>query len=342
MKKTLYTLLVLLGLVSCSKDDVVREIAPKAISFGNVFVDKSTKAPTDGTYKSVEDLISFNVYGTVTGAVTDGNGNASTINIFNNVPVVNNVDSWVYDEKYTQYWVQGCSYEFVALADADCSVRLSDSETATNKVTTNDNEFGMPVSIEYDVRTQKDLLLAGPEQINGKDVTDNYDEQVNFTFGHLLSKAMFTFKNNFSQESGVVLKVTDITITDAPKIGTYILIDNTWNISSSSSGTTAVSFGDTEDIQPAGGTGECGNVSLLIPGTHTLNVTFIVNHNKGGKPTELSAEINDVQLLQGNSYNFTAELSSENVTGAVPVSFKTIAIGDFTQGNGENGSNVSW
>ena len=70
------------SLGSCSSDETIDAIQGEAITFGNAFVENSTRAAEDPSYNNTNKLISqFNVWGTVTGN-TD-----NTINVFNGASV---------------------------------------------------------------------------------------------------------------------------------------------------------------------------------------------------------------------------------------------------------------
>ena len=79
MKNVFYTLLVMAALSSCSQEEVVSTLERTPISFGNVFVEKSTSSRADGdaatttptvpydfTYSN-SNFNEFYVFGTVTG-----------------------------------------------------------------------------------------------------------------------------------------------------------------------------------------------------------------------------------------------------------------------------------
>lgn len=331
MKRVFITLLTIATLISCSKDEIVKEASKLPISFGNVFVENSTRA-TDNTYGSTNVLKYFNVYGTVT-------GNSNTVNIYNGDAVEGTIGGdWNCGK--VQYWVPDCTYAFTAIVDGD----VKNGTTVLNSVAVDEN--GMPTSITYNATTQKDLLLAqsiaktdeSGVPTNGNITTDaSSNKFVSFTFSHLLSKAQFTFTNNFTEDSGVVLKVTDIKITKAPKKAVYTISSAGWGTPTESyTGTTDtdfLSFGDSGQMSANGGTSTSGKVCLLIPGTYDLNIEFTIKHNKGGNPSTKTIN-KDVTLLAGNSYNFTAELNASNVNGVVPITFKINT--DENWGNTDN------
>lgn len=332
MKRVFITLLTIATLISCSKDEIVKEASKLPISFGNVFVENSTRA-TDNTYGSTNVLKHFNVYGTVT-------GNSNTVNIYNGDAVEEIGGDW--NCKKVQYWVPDCTYSFTAIVDGD----VKNGTTVLNSVAVDEN--GMPTSITYNATTQKDLLLAqsiaktdeSGVPTNGNITTDaSSNKFVSFTFSHLLSKAQFTFTNKFTEDSGVVLKVTDIKITKAPKKAVYTISSAGWGTPTelyTGDGTDFLSFGDSEQMSANGGTSTSGKVCLLIPGTYDLNIKFTIEHNKGGNSSTKTINQN-VTLLAGNSYNFTAELNASNVNGVVPITFN-ITVNN--NGNWDNTDNV--
>lgn len=329
MKKLFPVIAIATIMASCSSDETIDVVAKVPITFGNAFVENATRAanPIDDTWTN-SNLKAFKVYGTVT-------GNGNTVNIYDGDEVTGTVGTSNWDCERTQYWVPGSNYQFISLVDADKSIDVTvagNTETINNLVETDDN--GMPTSITYDVRTQGDLLLATAS----RDLLNtNETGAVNFSFNHLLAKAQFTFINNFAELTDVKLEVKEIKITNARKDAkyTYNSTSGTWDEMKSNDPTTEVSFGDTEQISCGGDTGTCGNVGLLIPGEYTLNISFTVYHNKGGEPSSLTASA-EINLMKGHSYNFIAELNSENVQGVIPISFKITEDTDWENDDDEN------
>ena len=332
MKRVFITLLTIATLISCSKDEIVKEASKLPISFGNVFVENSTRA-TDNTYGSTNVLKYFNVYGTVT-------GNSNTVNIYNGDAVEGTIGGdWNCGK--VQYWVPDCTYSFTAIVDGD----VKNGTTVLNSVAVDEN--GMPTSITYNATTQKDLLLAqsiaktdeSGVPTNGNITTDTSSNKfVSFTFSHLLAKAQFTFTNKFTADSGVELTVTDIKITNAPKKAVYTISSAGWGTPTESytgTDTDFLSFGNSNQMSANGDISTSETVCLLIPGTYNLNIEFTINHNKGGNSSTKTIN-QDVTLLAGNSYNFTAELNASNVNGVVPITFNIMV---NNNGNWDNTDN---
>lgn len=332
MRKLVYILLFAAAVVSCSKNDVIGEVQGDAISFGKVFVGNSTKA--DPSY-TVGNLTEFYVYGNVL-----LNNNITTIaKLYETTPVTLKNSAW--DCGVTQYWLPGCTYNFAAITD----VGFKDSQTATTLVSVDTDAAGLPSSINYDVRAQKDLLYAEIKEVKTDEigVPDNKIESttidgktshsVAFNFSHLLSKVQFQFTNGFPADNDpVILEVKEIKITNALGSATYTIATGTWIPTTS---TAVIDFGNTAKFKPTD-TKEVtsSNQCMLIPGTYTnVDITFTVEHNKGGSATPKKITMPELELKAGYSYNLTAELNSSNVEGVVPIKFK-ISINDgYGSGN---------
>ena len=224
MKKIIFALAVLTMAVACNKDQVVDQQTPNAISFGNVFVDKATRAAIDRSYNSL-NLDKFYVYGIIT-----NNKTGKYANIFCNVDVTRSVDDdetvWSYDPKFTQYWIPGNTYNFTAIVDGNVNRGTQDEpEYATGVRIDEENETRndeMPTHIDlYDASEQPDILYAESGDIACTSIDE--DKIVAFTFNHLMSKAKFTVSNVMANPSGYAYKVRDICITNAAKTATYTI-----------------------------------------------------------------------------------------------------------------------
>ena len=163
--KTLFTILAVAAtLVSCAKEDVVREAAREAIGFDNAFVENSTRSVNDPSFTNADPFEGFRVYGFVEnaplfkGTEVTGSGFGDTGN-------------WTYTG--TQYWIAGANYKFHAVAPITANV---DAANAT--YTAADG-----VSFEYtNVAGTEDLLYAYQTAVG--DVRDN--DKVAFTFRQIL------------------------------------------------------------------------------------------------------------------------------------------------------------
>ena len=312
MRRILSILLASTALFSCSTEEVINAPELQPISFGNMFIENSTRA----IYNQNEDLKLFYVYGNVT-----GNQNSTVILYGNDGAKVerNNGVSWngIWDCKVTQYWVPECTYQFAAVSNAK-------DEGVT--VETNDN--GLPEIITYNVASQADLLYASVPYVTtdftGTPSGTGIDNKtVAFTFNHLLSKVRFVFINDFPEASGVELTATDIKITNATASGTYGFNSDLkkWEWTSLS-GETSLEFDRTEKMSPGKGEGISSKECVLIPGTNVFKITLYVQHNIGKKEPVLVDDITlTADLRQGCSYNFRANLNAGNITGIAPITF---------------------
>lgn len=283
MKKLFIMLAAAATVVSCAKEDVVREAPLQQIGFGDVFVENATRADySDG----VQKLTKFNVYGTVTGT-------AGTVNIFEGVEVTGTVGNtvWSYAQEFAQYWIAGADYNFAAVVDANVATQDSN---------------GMPLTlttIADDATSNLEDMLYATASV--QDATAN-QAPVNFTFSHLLSKAKFTVTSN--AEGGYYHTVTGIKVSNF-ETGTYTIADGTW------AGTTAkvVEFAQIAEVTLASGAKSNAEM-LLVPNAAKFNVTFTVDLYKNG--TKLGTETKtigvDTDLLKGNAYNFTIACSVGN------------------------------
>ncbi len=268
--------------VSCAKEDVVREAPLQQIGFGDVFVENATRADySDG----VQKLTKFNVYGTVTGT-------AGTVNIFEDVEVEGTVGNavWSYDQQYAQYWIVDADYNFAAVVDATVATK---------------DTYGMPLTLTTvaDATSNlEDMLYATASVV---DATAD-QAPVNFTFSHLLSKAKFTVTSN--AEGGYYHTVTGIKVSNF-ETGTYTIADGTW----AGTGSKDVAFDEIANV--TNDTGAQSNAEmLLVPNAAAFNVTFTVDLYKNG--TKLGTETKTIgvntDLVKGNAYNFTINCSVGN------------------------------
>lgn len=248
MKKTLLAILATVAMVACSNDEIVREAAPEAIGFDNAFIDNATRSIVDPSL-TVGTLEDFAVYGYVE------NGNNSAV-LFDGIRVYED-GGWKYD--VTQYWIEGATYNFNAVAPKP--------ETGGNWTKTAATKDATTLSFTNDGDT--DLLYAKSTEITGQASGSN--NPVAFTFRHALSKVKFSFTNNYDATNSSI-RIKNVKITDAYETGTAVLANSAnW---SDRTGTLELSFGDavvddTDTVADAfvkGKTVESYNELFLIPG----------------------------------------------------------------------------
>lgn len=257
MKKLLLSVLAISALVACSKSDVIEMPQSQAIKFGSAFVDNSTKA-IDPTWQHTAANASFKVWGKL--STTNG-----STNIFRGLKVTKSGtgigNTWYYSEDRVQYWIPSVDYSFAAIAGKTSSVDVDAAD-------------GMPTTISYDAATQSDLLYASATAI-GK---TSANQEVKFTFSHLLSRAQFKFVNAYPEQSDLYIQVSDIKINDAYKSGSYAINTNSWTATDNSydlvfgNGVTVDETGNGAPIY-VGSNEACysNKVGLLVPATYDNN-----------------------------------------------------------------------
>ena len=250
-----------MSLGSCSSDETLESIEPKAITFGSVTLENSSRA-TDPSYGVSNPIDQFKVWGSV-----KGNTNA-TVNVFSGATVSNqylndsDTDDNGYGKAWTcdvaQYWIPSAEYNFMAISNA-------------TTVTT--GTAGMPTAINFELTDgSKDLLLS--EKVtattNGSATPSgvNANGCVAFNMTHLLSKVHFTFDGSASD-------VKYIQVTGHYASGTYTIgADNPWGSQVLAAKTSPLSFGGIANDK----TSELAR--LIIPGKQTWAIKLLDSNNK--------------------------------------------------------------
>ena len=214
MKKTLIITLASIALVGCSQDETVATMDRVAIEFDKVFVENSTssRAATDLTADNLEGFI---VYGSVEKGDQKGN-------IFNAEEVTGS-KAGGYTYSPAQYWIPGATYHFTAIAPIeDAKWTYACLEGTNSQYGTTEAQHGTITFDNEAASAEQDLLWAYQTEATPTAFTEQ-PEAVGFAFQHMLSRAKFTFKNGFAEGSNIALKVKDVTITNAHKVGTITL-----------------------------------------------------------------------------------------------------------------------
>lgn len=305
MKKILFLgAAAALVLASCSNEETVKAPEGNAISFGNAFVNNSTRADLNA-----ENLQDFGVYGymdEVAGVV------------FDNEKVFRG-PSWTYDN--TQYWTAGHNYWFAAVAPFGAATFTAPASLPEN------GEFG---TLAFDNSQQVDLLYANQNKIAGQ-ATGN--AKVAFTFNHLLARTQFTFKNE-ATNSNVKFQVSKVKLNGAIKNGVITLGENAaWAAAEGDAGMPLDYTTAPTDIT-VDGTPLVSGPKYIIPFAKEYEVTFTVDVYNGtvkvnsyDKTVKIPAT---VAFARGNSYNFTCALTYENVVDdAEPIEFTVTAVEDW-------------
>ena len=300
MKKVIFALAAVVALAACSNEEVI--VADKGAAIGfDTFVENSTRAAQSTDPSLTVDKMKttgFGVYGFVTNEVDD---NDVTAPLFNNKQVKWTNGVWKYEG--TQYWMDGATYDFAAIAPYG-------EYTVTAAAPT-----GVTLDFESDGVT--DLLYA---QNNEAPHTT-----VGFTFKHLLSKVKFTFTNGYDA-TNTVIAVKNIVINDAYSVGAAQLgrdangVTATWTPSSAN---LDLEFGDAVNADKyiaQGAKEESANALLLIPSNTTYNVTFTIEllyHNGVDRYVKVKEYIHTVALTHnfefGKSYNVATTINYTNI-----------------------------
>ncbi len=328
MKKTIVAILSLVALASCSSDVTVNTPAPAPIAFENSFVEVKTRAAEDPSI-TTETIDAFDVWG----YMDDPNGL-----MFDGVRVTKGGDgSWTYEN--LQYWTPDHNYFFFAVAPVDNENIVINKDLNINGLGTIDftNEDGTV-----------DLLYASKsESTYNEDVIANGHETVKLQFAHLLSKIKFTFTNGFPEGSSS-LKIQNITISEAPSVGTVTLnaAERTWKISDNKA---TLAFGDVnggEALKPSD-SGECDFERLTIPAD--ANVRYKIEFDAilyYGENEALNSHktiyLEDQAFVMGKNYNINATISAENIADEAlqPIIFEVVAVEDWV--NGENTGKIDY
>lgn len=328
-----------MALASCTNEEVLNVADSRAISFDNAFVNNGTRSQADPSL-TTGDLANFDVYGFVT------NQSSQTQQIFDGTKIIKSGSNWTYDNPdATQYWVSGNTYTFAAIAPSEAGTVSSEA--------VNGGKITMSVEFDNSDTDQKDLLYAAPGAIDVAD--DDYKTAVPLTFDHLLSKVRFSFTNSVGADYKV--KVSDVQISDAMMKGTFTVgtSENKWVATSNN---LKLNFGDAvaddtdeeADAIAYNGTNETYNEKLMIPtGTETsYTVKFTVELLQGNVPVGTythTVTISNVELKSGYCYDFTAELTHDNVLdpdhSLNPINFTVNKVNEWDDTDEKQGLNVS-
>ena len=312
-------------LASCSNDETVKISQSGAIGFSNTFVNNGTRSISDPS-STTSNLQSFDVYGfTQLGQIFDG------------TTVSKGGSGWTYTP--IQYWVEGNTYTFGAVAPAGTGVN---GEALTNgKVT-------MTIPFTSDGTT--DLLHAAPAAIEADADFIASPQPVALTFSHQLSKVKFSFENAVGE--GYNVKVTNIKITNAKETGTLTVADGVDNAWSAQAGSLELAFGNAvadgvdTDADTIANVGEAESYKemLLIPTTdaESYTVTFTAELLQGEVSLgswDHTATISGVELKLGYCYDFKAELNEKNIVvdpddpdaELKPIEFTVSGVEDWNQ-----------
>lgn len=332
MKKLFVAVLAVAALASCAQEEVILN-NNKAITFGDAYVQNSTKA----IYEGSNEVKAFKVWGTVTG--TDG-----TVALYNGAKVEDKSSvgyNKAWECEVERFWTPGCDYAFYAVVD--------DAKSTVNATN------GVPASIVYTADGETDLLYGATTKTTKPGLAQPTTPLVAFTMQHLLSKVSFKFTNT-NTNAAYDYKVTAITVSGAYASGTYTIehevVDGLpTKINGTYAGTWGSQNGAMADLSFLDGdliltdaTGSGSNITasttvapksfVIIPGEPKLNIAITVetllndtkfySKNYTLKVNQ-SGEGNITKSFEKNThYNFVVALE-----GGKPIDFTIGSVGDF-------------
>ena len=189
-------------MASCSKTDTVEQSPMGAIRFDGAYIGYPTE--TRAVTELDESLPTFQVFGQY---VKDA---APAVQVFNNVPVTKEGDTWTYTGGLRP-WVEGGNYVFAAYAP-------------TNALTSPEvNENGYLTLTNYSVYNNQYDLIYAAKKATGQAAGSN--TAVQFTFKHLLSIVKVTFKSGFDE--GTKLTISGLFVNNIPSTATFTASDET-------------------------------------------------------------------------------------------------------------------
>lgn len=332
MKKFFVSVLAIASLAACSKDELVEQQSPAAISFEQAFVDNATRAAADPSTTS-ENITAFDVWG----FMDQGEGL-----VFDAQRVTGSKsEGWSYSP--LQYWLPDHNYYFAAISPVD------HSNVVVTKASGEALKYGLGVVEFTNIDGTDDLLYAATSvDTHGKTINSSYDK-VGLTFNHLLSKVKFSFTNGFAA-SNYYVTVENIKMTVPEKASINLAQEDWWSTNKweNYEGTTTLEFGNMETAKIAiNETTECQNERLTIPAgadqeyVVTFDVTLYVGEVVAYTNT-LTTKISGAALEIGKAYNFHATLNHTNVTGTElqPIVFEVIDVKEWVDGNGYDGGEI--
>ena len=286
MKNSLFLLgaAAVVALSSCTKNEVLEVAENRAIGF-DAFVGKSTRVTKDVT---LANLGSFELYG--------WRGNDS---IFNkqNVRVEEN-GTCTYSP--TQYWEGGYTYAFEAVAP----------KNGEKGVAITPAKEGGTINFTSDGTT--DLIYAKATDVTMDEKIESAPDKVGLTFKHLLSRVKFTFANNFPANAAAKIAVSKVTITNANTVASITPATGAWTGQGTPASITFPGTIDNVAAQNSGATEHMYLIPVDAP-TYTLTFTVTLTQAEGVTSTYEHSTTIKTKLEKGNSYNFTATLTPQNI-----------------------------
>lgn len=325
--KTRYLLgLALMAALTACSNDPEGVANTSAIGFDG-FVNKSTRA-NDITMTNLKE---FAVYGLMDNPATSTN----LATIFDNTKVTLTGTDWTYSP--LRYWVAGNDYIFTAIAPYQSGTTANWTFTPITVPDATFSYTGMG-TIGFNNQTaqaNQDLIYAFAKVKDAKAAQPS----VAFTFGHLLSRVMFTFENAFPT-SGSYIEISDVTVTDLNSQGTIDMTAATpaWTVTAGSTFSRSYGLTTNNGVEfDNQGTAQT-TWYYFIPANQTYTMIFTVKLYTGSDNGDVlvgtfnkTCEIPAVSMQPGYSYNFTAAINQDNIGSAplTPITFTVTSVEDW-------------
>lgn len=289
-----------LGVQSCHQPDVLPEAVRYPILFGSS--DSRAVATKDTLIKE-----GFRVHAYFKGQ-GEGAG-AATFDHEVNHQVVNNQDIWALSN--TEYWIPGAKYWFKAFYPKDLAVVITLNDGASQSYSIND----------FDIRTQKDIMVASADELTVPADGDApiSGSVVDLNFQHLLANVTIKAK---SQIDGVIIQ--EIVIGRADTNSKYN--GSVWNLSGNtttleySKPTTLTKGAEFVDVTNGGilvVPASANNKTLTIQANKTYKLEFPTGTWEPGKRYTYTLEIKQDDIIFVDDAPYVEEWDSENATGSV-------------------------
>ena len=245
--------------------------------------------------------------------------------VFTDQDVTKNGGAWSYQG--TQYWAPNKPYYFAALAPMN-------STNVTETLATGEAaKLGLGTVAFTNIDGGEDLLYA-KAKVTSKGLNQDNDP-VKFQFQHLLSKVKFTFKNGFPTDNVyVVVENVEMTVPQTAEINlAQADYSKAWT---AHAGTTTLAFGNVEKLG-ANATAEVAKERLTIPAgvDQTYAISFDVTLFQGDQPVHtvenMTSTVTGYELAMGYAYNFTAEITPENLN-LEAIEFEVEEVEDWVTG----------
>lgn len=292
-------------LASCSNDETTgKAVNGNTIKFDG-FVNKSVKGAANDLNNTT--FTSFQVWGLMSKGDQTGTPFVGTT-------VTKSGSEWTYNGNV--YWENGYNYSFVAIAPADFGTFNAPSTVGEYGTIDFENGEGT-TDLIYDI---DDTYVTDAVTTEGQ-----CPRAIDLTFNHLLSRVKFAFEN--AMDDGSTINVTGVTITNANTKATATLGETAaWELADDNK-VAALTFGnvllDGQATYFAAPESKATDHKYMIPAIsdgQKYTVTFTVTRHHSGVTDqyEHTVELPEITMEQGKSYNFTAELNAQNITGGDP------------------------